>query len=244
MQGDGQADSNPDRDEDHRFPHHEAQNILPLCAERHADADLVGAARHVVGHQPEEADRGEQQREAAKQRVGLREELLLNEALFDLLDLRRHIHDREVRIDLPDRFADRAHDARRRARGPELEDGRGARLLSGTYMVGGAGSRTSLYLASCSTPTISSCPDFSGLEPNRLPIGFSFGKYFRTAASLMTATFGDVLVVALVNPCPITTAMPITSKKFGETTSRLTLRLSPAAVQGDTYGPERRSSLR
>src|ERR1700752_5019926 len=62
----------------------------------------------------------------------------------------------------------------------------------GTYIVGGAGSRTLSYLASRSTPTISSSPDFSTLDPNFRPIGFSFGKYFLAAASLITTTFGLV----------------------------------------------------
>ena len=46
---------------------------------------------------------GEQQREPAEQRVGLREQLLLREAPLDLLDLRRHVRQRQVRIDLPAR---------------------------------------------------------------------------------------------------------------------------------------------
>ena len=49
----------------------------------------------------------------------------------------------------------------------------------GTYIVGGAASRTLSYFASRSTPTISSWPLVSTLEPKRRPIGFSFGKYLR-----------------------------------------------------------------
>ena len=55
---------------------------------------------------PEEADRGHEQRQAAEERVGLREQLLLLKAPLDLLELRRHVHHRQVRVDLPDRLAD------------------------------------------------------------------------------------------------------------------------------------------
>jgi hypothetical protein len=78
------------------------------------------------------------------------------------------------------------------------------------------------YFASRRTPTISSCPLFSMLDPNRWPIGSSFGKYFRAAASLMITTFGAVALFSWsVNPRPRSSGMPITSKKLGETTSLL-----------------------
>ena len=63
-----------DRDEHHRLAQHLPQHVAALRAERHADADLVGAARHGVRHQPEQPDRRDQQRQPAEQRVGLREQ--------------------------------------------------------------------------------------------------------------------------------------------------------------------------
>ena len=78
-------------DKQHRLAHHQPQHVLALRAERHADADLVGAPRDVVRHQAEQTDRREQQREPAEQRIRLREQLFLREALLDLLDLRRDI---------------------------------------------------------------------------------------------------------------------------------------------------------
>ena len=62
--------------------------------------------------------------------------------------------------------------------------------MYGSYIVGGASSRTLLYFASRTTPTISIWLLFSGLLPKRRPSGSSFGKNLRTAASLMTATRG------------------------------------------------------
>ena len=44
---------------------------------------------------------GEQQRQTAEERVGLREELLLLEPLLDLFELRRDVRHRQVRVDLP-----------------------------------------------------------------------------------------------------------------------------------------------
>src|SRR5205823_13257592 len=70
---------------------------------------------------------------------------------------------------------------------------------NGTYYVGGGASRTLAYFASRSTPTTSSSLLVSGLEPKCRPIGFSLGQYFRTAASLMTTTFGAVWLSRSVN---------------------------------------------
>src|SRR5207248_8188849 len=103
-----------------------------------------------------------------------------------------HVHQRQVWIDLPDRLANRADLRRGFADRSKLKMVCGVRgcCRYGTYIVGGAGSRTLSYFASRSTPTISSCPAVSIVDPKRRPIGFSFGKYLRTAVSLMTATFG------------------------------------------------------
>ena len=230
-----QAGDDADGDEHHRLAHHEPQHVAALRAERHADADLVRAARDAVGHQAEQADRREQQRQAAEQRVGLREHLLLQEPPLDLLDLRRHVHQRQVRIDLPDRFADCAR---------SLPSGSPAVRTSntalptrvcryGTYIVGGAASRTLSYFASRRTPTISSWLVVSMLDPKCWPIGFSFGKYFRAAASLMTTTFGAVVVVAIGEAAArAAIGMPIISKKFGETTRRLMLLSRSSDVGG------------
>ena len=56
-------------------------------------------------------------------RAYLREQLFLRKALFDLLDLRRHVHQRQVGIDLTHRLADARRDARWRRRRPHLEHG-------------------------------------------------------------------------------------------------------------------------
>ena len=65
----GQADHDADRHHQHRLAHHHADHTGALRAERHADADLVGAPRHAVGHQAEQADARQQQRQRAEQRV-------------------------------------------------------------------------------------------------------------------------------------------------------------------------------
>ena len=77
-------------------------------AKRHADADLVRPARNVVRHQTEQADRCDDERENAEERVRLRERLLLQKPAFDFVGLRRHVDERQVRIDLCDGVADAA----------------------------------------------------------------------------------------------------------------------------------------
>ena len=56
---------------------------LRCGAHRHADADFARPARHVVRHQAEQPDRGNEQRDAAEERVGLREHFLLRETPLD-----------------------------------------------------------------------------------------------------------------------------------------------------------------
>ena len=83
-----QPDHDTDHDQRHRFAHHQREYILTARAKRHSNADFVGSARDAVRHQPEETDGGEHEREAAKERVRLREDLLLKESPLDLLHLR------------------------------------------------------------------------------------------------------------------------------------------------------------
>ena len=84
----------------------------------------------------------------AEHRVGLREDPLLREPLLHLLDLRGDVHQRQIGIDLPDRFANRADHRRRDRR--RFEPGKspwpGRFCRCGTYIVGGGGSRTLVVL--------------------------------------------------------------------------------------------------
>src|SRR5262245_33813860 len=90
----------------------------------------------------------------------------------------------------------------------------------GTYIVAGTSSRTLLYLVSRRIPTISILLLSSGLDPKRLPIGDSLGKYFRTAASLIMPTNGAPVVSRSVNERPTTIGISIVSKNDGEATTR------------------------
>src|SRR5262245_8935160 len=85
------------------------------------------------------------------------------------------------------------------------------------YLVGTAGSRTALYLASRTTPTISSRPLPSGKGPTRRPIGDSLGKNLRAAASLITTTRGAPALSSGVKPRPSTSGISIVSKNVGDT---------------------------
>src|SRR5262249_45455975 len=87
----------------------------------------------------------------------------------------------------------------------------------GVYLVGTAGSRTALYLASRRTPTISSRPLLSGEGPTRRPIGDSLRNNLRAAASLITATRGAPALSSGVKPRPSTSGISIVSKNVGDT---------------------------
>ena len=84
----------------------DSRSTIPTTPRRCAPSAMrmpisLGAARHAVGHQPEQADAGQQQRQPAEQRVGEREQALLRDAAFDLIGLRGHAGERQLRIDLP-----------------------------------------------------------------------------------------------------------------------------------------------
>ena len=164
---------------------------MPISLVRRDDA---------VRHQAEQADRREQQREPAEQRVGLREQLLLHEPALDLLDLRGDVHHRQVRIDLPAPLRESLRPwLRRIAGGPHLDDRADRRASAGTARTSSAAPRR----ARCCTSRRAARRRFRAgccsraLGPKRWPIGFSFGKYFFAAASLITTTFGRGRVVAI-----------------------------------------------
>jgi hypothetical protein len=50
----------------HALPNHQLADGGAICAERHADAHLLGALLHRVGHKPVDADGGKHQRYSAK----------------------------------------------------------------------------------------------------------------------------------------------------------------------------------
>ena len=198
---------------------------LPLRAERHADADLVGPPRDAVRHQPEQPDRRQQQREAAEQRVGLREELLLQEAPLDLLDLRRDVHHRQVRIDLP-----RPPRACRRwtlSGSPAVRTSNTAlptRVCRyGTYM------RRRRRLAHAVVFGVAQHADDLELaavldaRAEALADRVLVGKVLLRRRVVDDATFGAVSLSRAVKPRPCSSGISIISKKFGETTSRLML---------------------
>ncbi len=169
-----------DGDQDHRLAHHQPQHVLPLRAERHADADLVGAARDVVRHQPEESDRRQQQRQ--RRRTACRPARTVfscSEPPLDLLDLRRHVRQRQVRIDLPDR----PRESRRStpAGSPAVRtsnDGACQRASADTARTSSAAPRRGRCRTSRRAARRRSRAGRSsrGSMPKRWPIGFSFGK--------------------------------------------------------------------
>ena len=116
-------------DQPHRFAHDHSDHGAAIRAERHANPDLVGAARDVVRHQPEEADRRNEDRQPAEERARLRENLLLREARLDLFALRRHLQERHVGIDPPHGVADGGGGGGRIRRRAQLEGHRRQALL-------------------------------------------------------------------------------------------------------------------
>ena len=151
---------------------------------------------------------GEEQREPAEERVGLGEQLLLPNRLFDLLESASTRpsaagSDRSaapLRESRPSRAGGIAAPSAPRTRRRPAASAR-----YGTYIVGGASSRTLSYFdVAQHADDLELRRSSPMLDPKRWPIGFSFGKYFRAAASLMMTTFGAVSLSRSVKPRPAT----------------------------------------
>ena len=67
----------PDDGEPGGFAEDHAEHLAGLGAERHADADLAGAAGYVVGHEAVDADAGEDEGEDAEGSGECRKQCLL-----------------------------------------------------------------------------------------------------------------------------------------------------------------------
>jgi hypothetical protein len=140
---------------------------------------------------------------------------------FSTVRLGGDVHQRQVRIDLPDRFADRADDGDRIADGPQLKDRRGqTRLERGTYMRRRRGSRTLSVLRVAQNADnlelpASRCSSRSGAD--RVLVR----EVLAAAASLITTTFGAVWLSRSLKPRPSRIGISIVSKNSGDTTMRL-----------------------
>src|SRR6266849_8679209 len=101
---------------------------------------------------------------------------------------------------------------------------------AGAKVMGGGGERSSLYLVSRTTPTISySVSGYPGSAFVRitLPMGFAPAAYFLTNASFTTATFGDARVSRSVKSRPASKGISMVWKYPGLTQVN---RVWPSAV--------------
>src|SRR5512146_1456973 len=93
------SDGGADYAEDHSLPHHEAEHVPRLRSQRHADANLARAARHVVGQQAVQSDARQQQRQSGEEAGELRQQPLANQQGIDLLVLRGDVEYRQIGSD-------------------------------------------------------------------------------------------------------------------------------------------------
>ena len=173
--------------------------VWPPAPERHADADLVRPPRHVVGHQAEEADRRECQRERAEERVGVREQPLLREPTLDVFGLRRDVRERQrarphvarqgapcstSAVGSPAVRRISAH-AARRALHVRLVDGRRRRVAKAVVL------RVANDADDLDVGALLACS-----KPNRRPSGLPSGNSSRAAVSLIDGDLRRALDVA------------------------------------------------
>ena len=92
----------PMREQPEPFGHDQAEDPPAVAAERHADADLLAPLRHLVGEHAVDADRGQEQRDAAEQRGQQHRRLAADQRLVDPLLHRLHREERQLRIDRAD----------------------------------------------------------------------------------------------------------------------------------------------
>ena len=83
------------------------QNIGPLCAERHADPDLLRSLRDAVGDHAVDAHGREHEGGARENRQHQHRQAPLRDGLLDDLVQRLDVGDGEVRVLLADDAADR-----------------------------------------------------------------------------------------------------------------------------------------
>jgi hypothetical protein len=111
-EGDGCGEASDDADdcEPGAFAEDHEEDLTGASSEGHADADLVGAASYVVGHDAVDADAGEDKGEDAEPSGEGGEEALLRDGVFDLLVLCAEVAEWEVLVDGLDGVAERRND--------------------------------------------------------------------------------------------------------------------------------------
>ena len=96
----------PQTREEERVTRHDPQYFRARAAERDAQANLLRALEHMVGHHAIEADARQQQRDAAEEPGQVREQPLAPQRAIHLVDQRLPIGNDDVGVrlyDLPDR---------------------------------------------------------------------------------------------------------------------------------------------
>ena len=81
----GDAEDYADGEEEERFFEDHPEDAVRLCAESEADADLVGAADDVVGHDSVEADGGDYQGEEGEDCGEGRQQFFVSDGMGDLI---------------------------------------------------------------------------------------------------------------------------------------------------------------
>ena len=120
---DRQTRGNPDGDEDRGFAQHQAQDVAALRAERMRMPISLVRRDTLYDISPNRPIEARSRARPPKRAYACANSFSCAKRCSTCLDLRRHVHQRQVGIDLTHRLADARRDARWRRRRPHLEHG-------------------------------------------------------------------------------------------------------------------------
>src|SRR5690348_2394463 len=103
------------------LPHHHPQHITLLRAQRHARSNLSRPPRHFIRQQPVQPDARQHQRQRAEKSRKPRHQSFLKQQPVDLLRLRRHVLQGQIRADLRHRLANHRNQRLRITRRPHFK---------------------------------------------------------------------------------------------------------------------------
>jgi hypothetical protein len=109
------ADRYADSDHKQNLAHDKPPHIRAGCAERHTDANLIGATAYDIGHEAIDANRREEDGKQSKKRRELGNEALIGEGAGDLFIERSDAGDGTTTVDRMDGLLDGSGDGREAA---------------------------------------------------------------------------------------------------------------------------------
>src|SRR5439155_3175348 len=216
-QGTSDAGCHADHEQKRRFLHNQAYDLRPAGAEGHANADLVAAADHHVGHNAVETDGRQKRGERAEEAGKGGHQPLANETFLNVCLKRAKLH-AYLRV----RLAEPAPDGgAKRAGGHRGTHVHNRRWPSRRILRGWRVAHRRIFPSEVEVLSIFDYTDdlilglrIVGLGEVRkvLPMGSVFAKKRRTKVWLTSATLGDISVSSALKSRPASSGISSVSR--------------------------------